>query len=359
MIKQSNFSRSLWNEAKLGAYYTDRVHCQRIGRMFRFPYETSLLEPAVGEGEALMALMEESEKGSGNLYTFGVELRASAFEIVKEKLSYCLNADFINGVRVSNKVFSFCFSNPPYGDYGDDKKERLETKFIEKIFNYMRPEGYLVLVVSLPTMQIESFYRSLIGRFSCEALFKFDDEEYKKFKQLVFIGKRRTALGVLYSELEAFLERLNLDRIPYLPSLDEDVPITYEVPESLESNVELFTSITFQPETIGDSLEKSSLFSVLEKRTFQKSYQAIQIGRPPLPLKKDLLYLCAVSGGGQGVAGSEEEHDLHLQRGVVKKVNSSSIEYSDDGEKAVETVRTSTKISLNIIDNFGNVIVLE
>lgn len=358
MIQQSNFSRTLWNDAKLGAYYTDPYHCKRIGRMFRFPNETSVIEPAIGDATAVQALLEESEKGNGNIYIFGVELNVNTYDLVKDKIPYCLNADFINGVRITNKAFTFCFSNPPYGTYGDHGNERLETKFVEKIYNYMLPGGYLVLVVSYPTMQIESFYRCLLSGFSFEAIFKFDDKEYAKYKQLVFIGKRRSSRGVLRSELEEFLKNVNLDTIPYLPSFKEDIPVVYEVPESLEKGVEQFTAREFNPENIGSSLKSSSLFTVLENKTFQKPFQSIQLGSPPLPLKKDLLYLCAVSGGGQGLAGSEKERDLHLQRGVVKKVETSSIE-CNESESYVEVLRTGSSITLNIIDNTGNVIVLK
>jgi hypothetical protein len=359
MIQQSNFSRTLWNEAKLGAYYTDPYHCQRIGRLFRFPNETSILEPAIGDATAVQALLGESEKGKENLYVFGVELNVKTYELVKDKISYCLNADFINGVRITNKAFTFCFSNPPYGTYGDNGNERLETKFVEAIYNYMLPGGYLVLVVSYPTMQIESFYRSLLSGFSFEAIYKFDDKEYAKFKQLVFIGKRKFSRGALRSELDEFLNNVKLETIPYLPSLKEDIPAAYEVPESFEQGVEQFTARVFNPENIGGSLKRSSLFTVLENKTFQKPFQSIKLGRPPLPLKKDLLYLCAVSGGGQGLAGCEKERDVHLQRGVVKKVETSSIECSDDNKSYVEVLRTGSSISLNIIDNTGNVIVLK
>ena len=35
IIKQNTFSRTVFNDSKLGAYYTDPVHAAKIGRLFR------------------------------------------------------------------------------------------------------------------------------------------------------------------------------------------------------------------------------------------------------------------------------------------------------------------------------------
>ena len=55
---QSSFSRTLYNDAKLGAYYTDAGHTERMGRMIRLLGETSVLEPCCGDASALAALLK-------------------------------------------------------------------------------------------------------------------------------------------------------------------------------------------------------------------------------------------------------------------------------------------------------------
>ena len=55
--KQSSFSRSLANDAKLGAYYTDISMCRRISHLLRFPDgEVCCLEPSIGDGSAVAAV---------------------------------------------------------------------------------------------------------------------------------------------------------------------------------------------------------------------------------------------------------------------------------------------------------------
>lgn len=50
--KQSEFSRVKYNDAKMGAYYTDVGHCASIGRFLQFPEngEVCCLEPSIGTG---------------------------------------------------------------------------------------------------------------------------------------------------------------------------------------------------------------------------------------------------------------------------------------------------------------------
>ena len=86
-------------------------------------------------------------------------------------------------------------------------------------------------------------------------------------------------------------------------------------------------------------------------------YTTGMIGQPPVPLKKDLLYLLAIAGGGQGIVGTDENRDVHLQRGVARVVKTSNI--SENGEKYVHLEKSYTQITLNIIENDGSIKVLE
>ena len=55
--KQNSFSRSMANDAKLGAYYTDKSVCAMIGRYLAFPEaHVNVLEPSVGDSSALFSV---------------------------------------------------------------------------------------------------------------------------------------------------------------------------------------------------------------------------------------------------------------------------------------------------------------
>lgn len=352
MIKQNNFSRSLANEVKLGAYYTDKAHCRRIGKLFAFPSKFCVLEPSIGDGSAVKEVLADADGSS----LFGVELNETTATEVKHCCDYFLNEDFLKGVKISNKVFSFCFSNPPYGVDADGKK-RLEQEFVEKTFSYIAVDGIYVLVVPYYVLTDERFSKCFVARFEPLAVYRFDDEVYHQFKQVVIIGKRRAGLGYLRTAYEQWYMTVDtLEKLPYLPQDGEVEKIP--VPESDPDAVEYFTTLKFDAEKAAENLSGSPVYDLIEKFRM-KPYSATEIGHPPVPLKKDLLYLCAVSGGGQGVVGSEADGDLHLQRGEAKIVKDTRIECGTNGKsnKMIETSRT--KIVLNIIENDGTITSLE
>ena len=229
IIKQNTFSRTVFNDSKLGAYYTDPVHATKIGRLFRLQGECCVLEPSFGNAEALKAFLSQCERADevGSVHTFGVELNRETFEQYKQEIEFPVCADFIGGIRASNRSFTLCFANPPYGVGGDDGSTRLERLFVERIFQLMKTKGYLVLVVSLTTMNLDEFAKSLLARFKPVAFYRFDDEEFAKYKQVVFIGQKRASIGLYRKEYEEWMSTnpgAPLENIPYIPK-DPDTRI--------------------------------------------------------------------------------------------------------------------------------------
>lgn len=89
IIKQNMFSRTLFNESKLGAYYTDPVHAAKIGRLFRLQGECCVLEPSFGNAEALKAFLSQCERAdeAGSVHTFGVEDKEGRIKVCVRKIT--------------------------------------------------------------------------------------------------------------------------------------------------------------------------------------------------------------------------------------------------------------------------------
>ncbi len=357
VFKQNSFSRSLANERKMGAYYTDLDHCRRIGNLFSFPddQEVCVLEPSIGDGSAVLSVLNKCNRN--NIKIFGVELNPGTYDSIKEsgKFDYLINADFLNGVKISHSSFSFCFANPPYGNDKDSGK-RLESLFIDKMYHYISNNGLLALVIPYYVLVDESFLKGFFSRYQPIAEFKFDDNVYSEFKQIVVIAIKRPSIGYLKQTYDIYLEKVNsIDKLPYLPFQDPDQKLI--VPPSKESSIEYFTTLLFDKKAAASKLKYSALYPLMTERIFVPSYCATELGQPPIPLKKDLLYLCAISGGGQGLVGSEENRDLHLQRGVAKVVK--EIEEREVNGQPEIVEKSFTKICLNVIENDGLITTLE
>ena len=130
--KQSTFYQKMAAQAKLSAYYTDQEHCQSIAELLEFPDEAEVcvLEPAIGDAGAVRTVTGRDK--NRNIHIFGVELNSETAEAVlsADGVEECIWGDFLTDVLIGQGNFSFCFSNPPYGEIDG---YRLEVRFIKKI----------------------------------------------------------------------------------------------------------------------------------------------------------------------------------------------------------------------------------
>lgn len=349
-FKLSNFSRNVGNDARMGAFYTNADHCERIGRLFKWPEEeVCILEPAVGNGIAVDMVTKDAQ----NKRIFAVDINKDTYAGIKDKYDYVLNADFLTGVKITNRAFSFCFSNPPYGVMENDGKMRYETAFLEKIHSYLKKDGILVYVIGYSTLKDTNFLQKFMARFIPLATFRFDDEEYRHFRQIVVIGMKRDSIGYMRKWLDEFYTNIDeLEKLPYLPTLTDTINTPIPVLPSSADDVLYFTTQEFDVERARNVLLDSSLYKEILSFTEIPHYRATELGHPPIPLPKDLLYLVAVSGGGQGKVGSEETNDLHLQRGVVQTVTEQRVVKGEKNDSIL--METSyNKVSVNLIEQDG------
>lgn len=350
IFKQNSFSRSLINDKKMGAYYTDLSMCRRIGQLFQFPKEeVCILEPSIGDGEAVFSVIDKQE--GDNKKVFGVELNTETYQTLKgdKRISYLTNADFLSGMKISHNAFSFCFANPPYGVM-QDEKERYEISFMRKIANYLQKGAYFVLVIPYYVLLDEKFLKVFLRLYQPESVYRFDDVIYEQFKQVVVIATKKSK--DCYITKTGFWNQIDqIEKLPYLPQEGENIE-SFSVSPSFEKDVEYFSTLIFNVDEAGKNLAKSELYSLIEEKAIVPPFRQTELGCPPVPLKKDLLYLCALSGGGQGLVGSLENQDLHLQRGVVKVIKQSTA--TKDG--LIES--SFSRVSLNLIENDGTITVL-
>ena len=185
IIKQNTFSRTVFNDSKLGAYYTDPVHATKIGRLFRLQGECCVLEPSFGNAEALKAFLSQCERADevGSVHTFGVELNRETFEQYKQEIEFPVCADFIGGIRASNRSFTLCFANPPYGVGGDDGSTRLERLFVERIPTLYLEEKIVDMTNILMVLATSFTTNGMVG--------EFEPTEYSRIKSIISKNVRK------------------------------------------------------------------------------------------------------------------------------------------------------------------------
>lgn len=353
--KQSSFSRSINNEEKLGAYYTDVEMCKRLNNLFDFDNskDYSILEPSIGDASAVKAVVNKAD--GDNKTIFGVELNPDTFKLVsKDKaVGYSVNADFINGITISNNVFSFCFMNPPYG-VDEATKERLEAMFVIKATSYIKTNGILCMVIPDYVLQEDRFLRTYLARYEHVSQYRFDDAVYKQFKQVVVIGRKKSGIGLergVFDEIKSQISDTLF--FPYLPNGEEIEKIS--VPSSNPDNVEIFSTLKFDADAVYEKMRNFSPIYTARKignKTAVAEYCSVAFGEPILPPSPSMCYLMATIGGGAGLCG--EEGTLHLQRGCAEVVKEQKEEVDENGNVRIVEV-SKTKMSLKLIENDGKI----
>lgn len=366
---RNGFSRSTANEAKLGAYYTDVPHCKSLSGLFKFSQEedTCVLEPSIGDGSAVIATTRV--KDNPKIKIFGVELNGTVAKETRENplIESVVEADFTNGVQIQNDFFTFCFGNPPYMADDEEEKGRTEKTFLEKVTgNYLRKGGVLVWVIPYSRFAEITTIRYLMNHYEWLGVWKFREEEYAKWKQIVFVGRKGNNT---FHSAEEVVDKLkdfsDVGLLPVLPDTFEGTDL-YESIEVLPSDPEklkTFTSKEFDADAAISLLctypPMEDYRKAVDRYCTQEEFKAGDIGSPPIPLKKDSLYLLATSGAGQGEVGELGE-DLHLQRGVAEIVEHVSYE-KDKGnaDKEVMKVTTSTEVTMTVIETSGKITTLK
>lgn len=374
MAKQNSFSRSMANDEKLGAYYTDSKVCEMIGRYLDFPDgHVNVMEPSVGDATALFSVLKGAAfvKGSTitenateniqkvaekvkevlNITTYAVEINKETHAGLEKEnvIDYLVRSDFLTGMKITNRSFNFCFSNPPYG-MDITGKERFEVSFVKRISATMKSKGVLCYVIpEYVITEDKAFKKEWVSRFVTAGIYRFPEKIYQQFKQCVIFGVRKNTIHTYEEEVEEFNER-----IQHIQELDASYDgERLRVPFGEEKDIQYFTTYDEDPHKNIKALEKSPIFGNIN--FCERRFTNTKIGNPIVPLNENLMYLLAVSGCGQGLAGSIENKDLHLQRGCVKRVQNSSIEPNGKNGGLKEVVTETSAVCMTIVENDGTI----
>lgn len=329
---------------KMGYYPTPLDVVDKIRSFLSYPCErVNVLDPCCGEGLALKNLVQDA-----NAVTYGIELDNYRAEQAKGNIDHILRGSY-EDARVSNNAFSCLFLNPPYdwnvstdSDEGSDR--RTEKTFLKGTVRYVQPEGVLVYIVPQKRVTYD-IARLLAYRFDDFNPYRFPDEEYDRFRQIVLFGKKKPK-GFLDDQASDRLHSIpgeELEQIPYL-----ERPI-YELPASPE--VRLFRSSIIDEEELEKELGDSPLWKRLRE---YGGGNKNNVGRPPLPLHSGHLGLLLASGCLDGVVGEGE--DRHVVRGKVEKVTHVEQEYHD--EALIEREIESYRVSIKVLKKDGDIVTL-
>ena len=146
-----------------------------------------MLDPCVGEGEALAALAQALMQQGAQVETWGVELSPGR----AEKAAACLDRVLPTAweqAHLREDAVSLLFENPPYDHEGIGDSRRQEWTFLKTSTPALMPGGVLVYIVPEYVLRRHrNILRHLAGWYRDTRVFQFTPEEYEIWHQNVLI----------------------------------------------------------------------------------------------------------------------------------------------------------------------------
>ena len=333
----------LMNNVRMGYYPTDVGHIQRIVQGIGFPegVTTNLLDPCCGEGIALRTLAQ-----GNNCYTYGIELDGYRAEEALARIHRVGFGSYFYS-RVSHEAFHIMLLNPPYLSVMSEggNNTRSEKRFLVESLYHLMYGGLLIYIIPYYRLTAD-ICRVLCDNFTDITVWRFMDDEFKKFKQIAIMGvrqKRCDGSAMVQSLASLALEPGKISELSELPAHRYQLPATTK-------KVDLFKGAEFNVAELAEQLKRSTSFS----RLFEKNKLDSTVKRPLLPLSIGQIGLI---GGSGFINGLVECSTPHVIKGRVVKQNTIKKEETlNSREDLVSTTifeTRSNKMIFNILTPDG------
>ncbi len=337
-------------QAKMGYYPTPPMVVSLISGILvrNGPGKIRIFDPCAGEGHALKEIEESFQCES-----YGIELDTQRGKIAKQNLDRCLITDYENS-RISNRAFSLLYLNPPYDwSIRNDElssSERHERTFLRDTIGYLIPGG--VLVYLIPQSRLDKTIAKILAyRFGDVRVFRFPDEEYKSFKQVVIFGvlKKKPELD---DRLINYLTQVGKSQA-IIHSID-NANCDFSVPCSPAIKNFLFRTIHIDPAELETEINKYGLNEKINQMVSPMSLT--EKIKPIMPLRHGHLAQLLACGMMNGVVFDKDGSNPLVVKGITRKVVETRIEKDDGKSKIIETDRIV--ITINAINQGGELITI-
>jgi hypothetical protein len=209
---------------------------------------------------------------------------------------------------------------------------------------YLKPKGLLIYIIPQSRLD-KSIAKILAYRFENFQVYKFQEEEYEAFKQIVLFAVKKK---------EGSIDEDSLSRLLQIPTIElkeilaKDEPV-YELPGSKE--IALFKSTVIDEEELLKEVVRSPLWDKFKELA---RVEEQKLERPPLPLHTGHLGLLLANGCLDGIVGQGK--DRHIVKGKVEKIINKYTEVK--GEIIEERELEQYKVSIKILKQDGEIITL-
>jgi hypothetical protein len=306
---------------KLGFFPLPVPEAARLRNFLAFASEFSALDPCVGDGVALTALLH-----GVSAHRYGIEIDSNRAEQARASRVETLQASTMD-VRCPPEAVSLLYLNPPYDwECGESNNQRLEFVFLEHCYRWLKAGGVLLFVI--PQLRLAKCARLLSEHFTDLRVFRLTEPACLEYKQIVVLGTRRKR----HSKVS---DAVLLDGVRYLEALatkseleplGDTAEVWYEVPAS---EPVVLTHVGIPLDEVDDLLLESAAYRQVRRVLLPKLNDVK--GRPLTPLHGGHVGLLCTAGMLNGVFGEGEDRHIAHWRSV--KFTDHWEEEEEDGTK--------------------------
>ncbi|MFF0828854.1 DUF6094 domain-containing protein [Brevibacillus sp. NPDC003359] len=275
----------LASQAKGGFYATPTEMIELVSRrlVVHPGKHVNILDTCCGEGDALLQLKTNLLGKGATVSTYGNELEHGRYEKARTKLDVVIQGGY-EGVR-SSPYQTLCWLNPPYDNGGIERMEL--TAF--RIHTYRNEQQMLqkgaVVCFCIPQEILADVASAVSRKLDAVRVYRFTDEFYPVFRQVVVFGYFQEPLGKDAAETEQHLKEVAKQGPSFVTPLDYNDGIEYIVPAA-QGEVSYFRGEALRTDELWKDLQGSTVFGDVVTMMFPPSLQnANRLKRPPLPLK--------------------------------------------------------------------------
>ncbi|MCL6446081.1 MAG: hypothetical protein K6T83_22000 [Alicyclobacillus sp.] len=319
--------------AKMGYYPTPLNMVEKIRNRLVSSGPARWFDPCCGEGEALAAA------APSDAVTYGIELDGQRAQKAKEILHYVVHCGY-ERARVEAASMQVMWLNPPYDSQSGLGGElfRKELIFLRDLSKYLAPNGVLVFIIPRYTLGSE-MVNALVYRYTDLAVYRFDEDEYQVFKQVVVFGRRRERNLRSAKEMSEADRQAKNELLAY--GKDENLPMPYlDSPDDRRWTVPIAdtdTQILFRGYILDDAelrldLAQSEAFKVAANMLMPVNTGAT-LRRPLLPFRRTHMATLIAAGALNGAVGVGENR--HMVVGMTRKVVNREVVRTDDGSETI------------------------
>src|SRR5699024_10617430 len=340
----------LESQSKGGFYPTPTIEMEYILKRIRSNEgeKINIIDPCCGEGKALNQWKDYMENYGTEVSDYGIEIEKTRAEKAEDIVTNVAKSGYEDTI-MSRKQFSAMYLNPPFMD-GD--RERLELTFLRDLSKDYIADGGL-LIFNIPQYILGDVAKILSIRFEDIRVYRFTDENYDNYSQVIIYGiKRQTGVRTQKERKES--EAIHEQLLEYahsgknaLPTLDyEDWDETYYLlPEQKEVNT--FYSRVIEKEDILESIKNpdNHLMNKMKKNVSDDKLEERTI-EPAMPLKTTQLATAIASGSLPETMGD------HLLVGVSKQEETHKSVEDEKGDVR-DITTTNTKSIVRVFSHKG------